>query len=396
MKQALFNFGSNMYPGSPNARIEGSLYLSEGDFAVFEIDMDGSCCDEEREENFDHKKPFVECTLSKRGISTFEAIRQIALIMGLPTEKIKASGLKDTFGVTAQNITLPSKEYLQFREKLAGEHFSLGSPRSTDTERIIAHIQGNRFRITVREIQNSDAQEKILAAFSDYLQKGCVPNYYGHQRFGYNQDNHLIGERILKEFYEEATKILLTNTLNETEGEQEIKKRLAENWGDWNQCLELLENAEGDFSETRNVLAYLENAPQDFLGALQETKKFSFFIDSYNSSLFNKILLKLVNEELPIPEKLPMLGPETIFEDPDIESMFETLLATDGLSRATYKKHPQKERIRGRERKTHYAVKNFSYMGTDPLIISFDLPIGVYANLLLDRIIQNRNEHKVN
>jgi len=56
------------------------------------------------------------------------------------------------------------------------------------------HLRGNRFRIRVRDVRDPDAAS---AAF-ELLRTHGVPNYFGEQRFGREDDNASLGRRLLK------------------------------------------------------------------------------------------------------------------------------------------------------------------------------------------------------
>jgi len=76
--------------------------------------------------------------------------------------------------------------------------------------------------------------------------------------------------------------------------------------------------------------------------------------------------------------------------------------------RETYKKILKKEKIKlidfknphyrelsypGREKKTFYSVNDFEHkIYSNKIILKFTLPMGVYANLFLDNLIENKKE----
>jgi len=98
-------------------RITGDLYSQHEDFVVREISLNGNCEDDFFVNNLNKivggKRDFVECTLVKKNISTFSAVLNLANFLNIPAEEIGYAGLKDTFGITVQRISIPSKTFIK-------------------------------------------------------------------------------------------------------------------------------------------------------------------------------------------------------------------------------------------------------------------------------------------
>ncbi|MEI6207962.1 MAG: tRNA pseudouridine(13) synthase TruD [Desulfuromonadales bacterium] len=134
-------------------------------------------------------------TVEKRGITTLEAIRRIAVALKIPERNIGYAGMKDAVGVTRQTISVQSIA----PEKVMGFELEgvriLSSCRHTNKLKL-GHLKGNRFRIAIRDL--SDGSETVISSVLDILRKRGVPNYFGLQRYGAQGNSHLIGAAMLQ------------------------------------------------------------------------------------------------------------------------------------------------------------------------------------------------------
>ncbi|MFD2113070.1 tRNA pseudouridine(13) synthase TruD [Thiorhodococcus fuscus] len=125
----------------------------------------------------------------KTGANTEWVARKLASLAGATLSAVGYAGLKDRHAVTCQWFSLPRP-----RESLPD--WSELAPLGIEVLEVHAHrrklrrgaLQGNRFRIRVRDCQLDAARlsERIAAI----VERG-VPNYFGEQRFG-REDGNLI------------------------------------------------------------------------------------------------------------------------------------------------------------------------------------------------------------
>jgi tRNA pseudouridine13 synthase len=131
--------------------------------------------------------------VEKRGRSTPEVAKALARHCGLSERDVSWAGLKDRQAVTRQYLCAPAR----FVEgKLAD--FALPGVRVLECARHrnklkSGHLHGNRFTVTLREVADAGAARAAL----DRLAAKGVPNYYGEQRFGLDDDNAARGKAIL-------------------------------------------------------------------------------------------------------------------------------------------------------------------------------------------------------
>ncbi|UTV82350.1 tRNA pseudouridine(13) synthase TruD [Acidithiobacillus sp. YTS05] len=170
------------YPELALARPEGVFRSSPESFFVEEVlpfaaDGEG-----------DHAWLWVEKTRRH----TEEVARLLARFAGVPARDVGYAGLKDYQARTRQAFTVPlvGREELDWGQFAAAGVQILAIDRHRRKLRRGVH-RGNRFRIHVRDANDSTAWENALRVLA---QQG-FPNYFGAQRFGH--DNLAAAGRLL-------------------------------------------------------------------------------------------------------------------------------------------------------------------------------------------------------
>jgi tRNA pseudouridine13 synthase len=136
--------------------------------------------------------------LKKRDYNTVDAVRLISQKFGISEKFINFAGTKDRHAVTEQYISInrgPEKGLEQ--KDLSLSYLGRGEERLN-----LGSLDGNEFEIVIRNIEPGTTPKKV----------GKIVNYFDEQRFGTNQDNHLVGKMLLKkDFKSAALKIAETN-----------------------------------------------------------------------------------------------------------------------------------------------------------------------------------------
>lgn len=128
-------------------------------------------------------------TVEKRGMNTAFAAKRLAQWAGVGEVAIGYAGLKDRHAVTVQRFSV------HLPKRVAPDLAALES----DELRVIEHhwhakklprgaLAGNRFVLTLRELQAEGGRETVQARLRAIAETG-VPNYFGEQRFGRDGDN---------------------------------------------------------------------------------------------------------------------------------------------------------------------------------------------------------------
>lgn len=213
------------------------------------------------------KDKFSVFQMRKSGYTTFEAVHKIAMLFKIKEVEIGYCGLKDEDAITTQLITIPAKYEIEETDKSIIENsatsfLELHFVGYSDLAFKIGQIQGNSFRINVRNVP-SDFAEHL---FNIRKQRAYIPNYYDVQRFGTpdgKKVSHIIGEHLIKGDYNTALKVLIDSKLPESE-------------------------------EAQNF----EYDPKMFFDSL-DLRKVVFYYNAYASYKYNELLKNILVEQIP-------------------------------------------------------------------------------------------------
>jgi tRNA pseudouridine13 synthase len=136
----------------------------------------------------DHLWLWVE----KRGRDTVEVARALARAAGVDVREVGYAGLKDRQAVTRQAFTVPAPGGGVLAElPLPGVQILR---RERTARRLRAgHLQGNAFRVRIREPRVAAASGPVL----ERIGRLGLPNLFGTQRFGRAGDNAARGRAVL-------------------------------------------------------------------------------------------------------------------------------------------------------------------------------------------------------
>jgi len=134
--------------------------------------------------------------IRKTGINTAEAAQRLARAAGVSIRDVSWSGLKDRLGVCRQwlSLQLPGRATPDFTSALSPELQIERIERNSRKLRRGSH-HSNAFVIRLRNLQVSDDAVDFPTAWSaleqalQRVQQQGVPNYFGEQRFGFDNIN---------------------------------------------------------------------------------------------------------------------------------------------------------------------------------------------------------------
>ncbi len=232
-----------------------------------------------------HTFAFIE----KKGMGTREALDRISQALGIPRRVIGTAGLKDTHAVTRQWISIehmsPQKVAMIDLPNLRVLRVALHSNKLKP-----GHLAGNRFVIRIRKLavpieQATRTAELVLSILT---RKG-VPNFFGPQRFGNREDNHLLGRAIVEN---DANKVIdlfigtpdtsLDSALMLEARTHYVEGRYEEAWRIWPKQI----------PERRRILKSLivnSGRKNRAFHAMDKHLK-GFFVSAYQSYIFNRVL----------------------------------------------------------------------------------------------------------
>ncbi|HTP66430.1 MAG TPA: tRNA pseudouridine(13) synthase TruD [Geobacteraceae bacterium] len=266
----MHNYLSDHMPGTG-----GLIKETEEDFLVEEIPLYSP------EGAGEHSFTLIE----KRGITTLEAIRRMALALAIPEREIGYAGMKDAKGITRQTVSVPrtAPERLLALD-LPGIKV-LAAVRHRNKLKI-GHLSGNRFSIRIRGV-SADAPG-LAAEVLALLERRGVPNFFGPQRYGSQGNSHLIGRSMLRQNYHEAVNALMgePSQIRDERWQAAIAAYLR---GDYAASLSFFP---GYCRTEREVLRRLAKRPEAWEKAFHAVhpRLKVLYLSAFQSFLFDKIL----------------------------------------------------------------------------------------------------------
>lgn len=141
--------------------------------------------------------------IEKKNISALELLRRVARILKVSRNDIGMAGMKDRHAVTRQWISIPASRNLDFDTDLTGpldNKITILKQKRHQNKLKTGHLKGNKFTIRMRKIEGTNFHE--LSELVERLNTKGIPNYYGTQRFGIENQTLEMGKRfILREEY---------------------------------------------------------------------------------------------------------------------------------------------------------------------------------------------------
>ncbi len=353
--------------------------------------------------------------LTKKNWTTPDLMRFLARTLSISPKALAYGGKKDKHGVTSQHITIRSQRDFSRED----QNFSLRAIGFMRKPMSPALIQGNRFRITIRNLKDL---KPVLNNLEEVRQSG-FPNFFDDQRFrGIRPQLGFFADRVLRGHYNGALQIFLQSQ-NITSGNKENRERVArilENWRDWEKCLEL---ARG-LTEKR-IFRTLLLRPDDFLAALEKIprEEIAMAYAAFGSHLWNELLRRLLKEliadlrevqaesglfhfwktlDQPVFDylkdlKLPTPSAKMQFPDERSRQLYLKILEennlrfssfrTRALSRVFFRSFQRKVLLFPERLEIVDQREDELHPGKKALVLSFQLPRGSFATMLVKRIL---------
>ena len=360
--------------------------------------------------------PFALYRLTKKSLGTPEAIDAILKRWNLARQQVSYGGLKDRHAVTEQFITIkngPRNEQMQTNLELS----YLGQ---TDRPFEAADNTGNRFEIVMRSLSDDDVTH-ATQAIGDVTING-VPNYFDDQRFGsLGESGEFIAVPWCRGDYERALWLALADpNEHDRPNDRDEKKLLRDRWGDW-----LGLKTDMPRGSRRSIVTYLVDHPTDYRRALalMRLDLRGLWLSAFQSAVWNRLLAESLRDlcrpeqlddvsfgERPAPFfhsldesqrwelgslELPLPSGRLKLESGPLFDRLQRVLAEFGLEPRTMRvKYPRDVFFSKGQRAAVYLPGNFQhqsdhdelYEGRRRLNLSFELPRGSYATILIKRL----------
>ncbi len=248
-----------------------------------------------------------------------------------------------------------------------------------------------------------------------------VPNYFDDQRFGSvaGEGQEFIARLLVRGRFEDALRLALTAPYEFDRGPQKKEKTLLrERWGDWPALKEQLPRG-----HARSLVDYLRVHPDDFRGAVARLRPElrGLYLSAYQSHLWNRMLAQWLTQrlrpeqlrpvalrlgEVPFPADLdaeqraelaalhlplPSSRLKLEADDPRAE-VVQSVLAKEGLQLHDLQVRGVREMFFSKGGRaalcvpaglTHESAADELHPKRSKLTLSFELPRGCYATLLV-------------
>jgi len=237
--------------------------------------------------------------VSCKNWETHRLVRELSKRLKISQKRIGFDFTKDKRAYSTQLMSF----YNVSEEELSNvkiKDVSLKNMYRTDKPIKIGGLLGNRFEITIRNIERNIQSEQIDTIASYFENYGGFPNFYGVQRFGVIRPlTHLIGRHIIQGDFESAVMDYIANPIK---GEDERTYQLREELERTRDFPKALQSYPDTLNFEKAMLNKLVVASEDFVGALQELPKnlLLMFVNAYQSFLFNKILSERIRKNIPL------------------------------------------------------------------------------------------------
>ena len=280
--------------------------------------------------------PYTLFLLTKRQVTTKNALKSVAKELGISRKEIGYAGLKDKFAVTKQYITVKNaKKYSAETDAIRLEKIG-----NTNRHISIGNLGGNEFVITLHECKAQDAE--AMKNIKKELAQG-LPNYFGPQRFGSHRNNHLIGRMLVKRGFDSA--------LREINGMSGKK------------------------------YAHIMHVDKMLL---------KFFINAYQSWLFNETLNKYAKtRKKPLFGKIPIVGFDTKIRADAAGNMVKQIMKKEKTKPDDFRVNELRIACRGSERDAFIKVNVEIEQANSNIKLKFRLPKGSYATNVMREICKN-------
>jgi tRNA pseudouridine13 synthase len=220
--------------------------------------------------------------------TTLEAAHRIARLFGVRASAVGFAGLKDKRAVCRQvfSVHLPGEGI----PRVACGRFVhtpmtlLWADRHTRKLRR-GHHGGNRFVIRIRDVDAAAAE--VAGQVLDRLAARGVPNYIGPQRFGFRQNNHVMGRLLLAGDYQGLLDEMLGRP-RDFETPRMHAARLLYEAGDFAAALEAWPPRSRHDRQALDALRRGRSAEAAVLAIDRQQR--SFMLSSLQSAVFNRVL----------------------------------------------------------------------------------------------------------
>lgn len=232
---------------------------------------------------FDETGTHTLFLVEKTGLTTMQAVNDLARALNAPRHDIGFAGQKDARAVARQWMSI---EHVP-PERI--EQLDIPRVRILETTRHhnklrLGHLKGNFFTIRVRQTE-AERLAELQDAISALTRRG-VPNYFGEQRFGYRGDTWKIGRALVRGDPEEAVDHLLGRPTEADHGDVRRARKLYDA-GRYEQAARTWPRIFNTERRALRAIVRTGGKRRKAIGAVDRSVR-NFYISAYQSHLFNQ------------------------------------------------------------------------------------------------------------
>lgn len=355
--------------------------------------------------------------MDKQKLSTLQAVERLRERFHVRRRDVSFCGLKDKQGRTEQLIAIKGRR-VDLQEPDIRLTY-LGRSREPLSAR---NITSNRFSVIVRDLSQAEC-ERVPESVAEVTRVGVV-NYFDSQRFGFMKHGQgFVMKDLLRGDFEAALEGLIArpSPLDRTD-DAKVKKWFSEHWGEWDRTPPIR-----SWVRYRAIIERLREKPRDFGYALLavDRRMRAMIVYELQSALWNDSVRRYLQAILPYEELLPLryqlgtllfprstpgglgrdlasrsfplLAPDSTFSDPVVEASCRAALSREKLTLeglvvprllAFHFKHEERpllvfpDKLRVSEPQPDELNR-----GRFKVVLSFTLPPGAYASLVVRRVM---------
>lgn len=236
--------------------------------------------------------------LRKTSLSTPEALAFVCRDLPAKAGTIDYAGLKDKHAETTQLISVAAtsrKHAEQLPESISLERCSAKRIGWSKLPMTAEAIEGNRFELIVRDLQNADIRSMRERAESLMRDDAFhVINYFGDQRFGsIRHGQGFAALALIKGDFETAIRLLIGTPARKDVGKtREFTRRCANQWGNWEQ----LANSLPRIPERRAIEALARGATAKDAFAQLPYFLQTMAVEAFQSHIWNSTVRHMVQD----------------------------------------------------------------------------------------------------
>ena len=233
----------------------------------------------------------VYCEIQKVGLTTFDAVQQIARALNVSTRDIGYAGMKDARAISRQILSIWGTTPEAVMALRVPNVQALWAARHGNKLRL-GHLAGNRFAIKIRDVD--PMKVTALRPVIDRIVRLGMPNYFGEQRFGRRGDNDRLGAALIRDDSEAVLKLLLGSPDGELDDQFSFAARRAFDARDNAASMKAWPRRAG---MERRVLARLmkTHRPSAAVRAVDEKVR-RLWVSALQSRVFNDVVARRVDE----------------------------------------------------------------------------------------------------